>query len=1421
MLLMLGVGFYAMRFNRGAADYFKGGNRIHWLAAGLSSFMSGFSAWTFTGAAGLAYRNGVVAVLLYVGNACTFLLGYFIFAARWRRARIATVMEYLTERYDERTRQAFSWTTIFFQFFIGASMLYGLGLFVAPICGWPLSWTIFGSGLVILAYCVVGGLWAVVITDFLQAAILVPFTFVMVFVSLARTGGLASLVAALPPDMTTLSLTPQFGWVYVACWTVMTSFGYNTAAMAQRYFSVEDERASRKIALLCFALFLLGAFTWFVPPFAMRVLHPDLAAIWPGLANPHESSYALAALTLLPTGLVGIMLAAMFSATMSSISGLLNVHASIISKDIFPTLFPRRAGDSERLAVAWIATFGVGAVMISVAMVMAAAGQSVFQVMLTFNTIMSLAYGPPALLGLVVRRTPAWSGLAAFAVALLLGCVFSFALGWGLIANVLIIVPTSVAVFFLTGLFEGRDAGHATRRDGFFRRLDTPVDAGMELPPGPDPTREVFRFLSLTIAGVGLLSLALIFEAAPAERTTVLVYVAFTLILAGGLSGVRGRAAGTALCMLLLAPAGTAHAGVARLWAVHDGEKVALDDLDHPSKARNTVWDGKRVRLFGARNEVVAFQVIVEADTKGIGALSITLPELRQRGGESRIRYAPPAADPTVYAGRPIQIFSVRSMRVTEESRASWVWEPGSAAAPRRTTGWQPVQLVPENARAGRGGLPVEVEPSRNQALWIEIYTGRERPAGTYEGTIRVKADASALTLPVELRVFDFALPDANSLPAMVYFEPDQPELYQGRNLDPAYHRLAHRHRIELVNAYDEASVLAHLGRFDGSDFIEEAGYEGPGQGTGNIIAPVSFYGVGPEFEQRDSAWKRSDAWMQFVRKTLPRSLTFLYLPDEPYPPQYPEVLRIAENVKSNPGPGGALPTFLTKSIVPELQGPIDIWCVPPQGLDLKAAAAERARGRRVWTYNGGRPQGPSPLIDAPATEARAIPWASFKHGLDLYFFWHGVHWQHNRQKQGERRQNVWANPITFDNRGQPNKPVEDQGFINGDGVLMYPGEEVLHPEEDRGIAGPISTVQLANLRRGLQDHLYLTLAREKGREALVQETLRAVVPRVFSDAGDTVGFAETGDAYEAARLQLAEALGAAAGKPTLQERLGHKKDAKLLIVHADDLGEWHAVNEAAIRLIDAGVVSSAVAMPPCPWFPEIAAWAKAHPQFALGLHLTVTSERTDYRWGPVSREPVPSLLDAAGYFRKIQAEAIQAIDAADAEREIRAQVERARALGMQPTHLDSHQGVLYQREDVFQALVRVSRSSGIPIGLARSEWRRHPFMASALGEDALVIDRAFDIPPGIPAESWGEWYEDEIRRIGPGVTQLVMHPGLADVELRAATRDRPTWGANWRQRDYDFFSSERFRTLLRETGLRLVTWREITALKAPSTRTP
>ena len=585
----------------------------------------------------------------------------------------------------------------------------------------------------------------------------------------------------------------------------------------------------------------------------------------------------------------------------------------------------------------------------------------------------------------------------------------------------------------------------------------------------------------------------------------------------------------TILFGTLLLPCGRAEAGVRAVWAIGDGDKIKRDDLQHPARTKNSAWDGRTVRVFGARNEIVAFQVIVEADDRGVEKLGARLPELVSPAGD-RLTYRAPAADPTDYVDRPIQIFVEHYMHVTTASRADWVFEPGSPAAPVNMLGWIPVQLVPENARADRGGLPVAVSAGQNQALWIDLYIGRDRKPGVYRGTITIDADSTPRQVPIELEVLDFALPDENSMEAMLFYTSDQPKLYQGRNLDAAYDRLAHRYRTQLVHDYDEASVQASWPRFSGEAFTRSQGYEGPGEGKGNTIVPRSFYGPGKGFDERDSAWALSDRWMTFLREKLPKAITFLYMPDEPNPSAFPRIRTLAVNIHSNPGPGKALPIFVTHSYTESLDGAIDIWDSGPRGFDVERVKSERAKGRKYWFYNGGRPWGGAILIDTPATDARASMWAAFKHDVEVFFFWHVVHWRHNSQKQGDRLQNVWANPITFDNRGQPRKPIVDQGYINGDGVLIYPGEEKLHPDEDRGVPGPVATIQLANLRRGLQDHQYLTMAKALGLTRELGDAVTAIVPRVFSEAGDRVSFPETGDPYEAKRLTLGRAIAGRSG---------------------------------------------------------------------------------------------------------------------------------------------------------------------------------------------------------------------------------------------------------------------------------------------------
>jgi hypothetical protein len=189
--------------------------------------------------------------------------------------------------------------------------------------------------------------------------------------------------------------------------------------------------------------------------------------------------------------------------------------------------------------VGWITTFLVGAATTIIAAVMAASGQSVFHVMLTFNTLISLAYGPPALLGLAVRRTPPWSGLASFTVGLVLGMLGAFVYHWSLIQQVAYIIPSSFGIFFLSMLF---DRGDTPARAQLFRNLNTPVDVATELKDSPDFTVPVFRFLSRTISAIGLLSLLLLLPAPPDQRMTVLCFAGLTIAVGASLHLIRGTA---------------------------------------------------------------------------------------------------------------------------------------------------------------------------------------------------------------------------------------------------------------------------------------------------------------------------------------------------------------------------------------------------------------------------------------------------------------------------------------------------------------------------------------------------------------------------------------------------------------------------------------------------------------------------------------------------------------------------------------------------------------------------------------------------------------------------------------------------------------------------------------------------------------
>ena len=287
----------------------------------------------------------------------------------------------------------------------------------------------------------------------------------------------------------------------------------------------------------------------------------------------------------------------------------------------------------------------------------------------------------------------------------------------------------------------------------------------------------------------------------------------------------------------------------------------------------------------------------------------------------------------------------------------------------------------------------------------------------------------------------------------------------------------------------------------------------------------------------------------------------------------------------------------------------------------------------------------------------------------------------------------------------------------------------------------------------------------------------------------------------------------ASAQTKTVAERLGYPRDSKLLIVHADDLAVAHSEDAASFDALDRHAATSASIMVPCPWLTEVAAYAKAHPDADLGLHLTLTAEWKTDRWGPIeSKDKVPSLLDPDGYLWPEVAPALQHIKAEDAEREIRAQVEHAISVGIHPTHLDSHMGVLFSRPDLTAAYIKVAHDYKLPF-LAMLTPDAPANMKSMLSDKDVLLDAVVIANPSVKPEHWKEFYLDAIKNLKSGLTEFIVHLAHDDAESQAVMVDHPDYGAAWRQRDYDVITGPEFKKAIEDNHVILVQWKDLKKL--------
>jgi predicted glycoside hydrolase/deacetylase ChbG (UPF0249 family) len=303
------------------------------------------------------------------------------------------------------------------------------------------------------------------------------------------------------------------------------------------------------------------------------------------------------------------------------------------------------------------------------------------------------------------------------------------------------------------------------------------------------------------------------------------------------------------------------------------------------------------------------------------------------------------------------------------------------------------------------------------------------------------------------------------------------------------------------------------------------------------------------------------------------------------------------------------------------------------------------------------------------------------------------------------------------------------------------------------------------------------------------------------------------GKCVAACSLLLFAVVATDAQNKTVAERLGYPANSKLLIVHADDLAIAHSEDAASFDALDKNAVTSASIIVPGPWLTEVAAYAKAHPDADLGLHLALTSEWKTFRWGSVeSKDKVPSLFDPSGYLWPETLPAASHLKPEEAEREIRAQVERAMALGIHPTHLDSHMGVLFSTPELFAVYVKVAHEYKLPFLAVRIPNAPAQFF-SAVSEKDVILDSVVIANTTILPNEWRDFYVNAVKNLKPGLTEMIVHLGHDDAELRAVTFDHPDYGAAWRQRDYDVVTSPEFKKALEENHIILVKWKDLKKL--------
>jgi Na+/proline symporter len=505
LLFMLAIGLAFRRMSKDTSDYFRAGGAMPWWITGTSAWIFSFSAWTFTGAAGKVYESGPLVLVVFYATAVALCVALAVTSLRFRRMRVITWMEAVRLRYGPFTEQFYTWIKLPLLLLFAGVGLNAIGVFMSAVFKIDMNTMLVVLGVVVTLVAFAGGSWAVLASDFVQAFLIVTITITTAIMVLARPeiGGLHGLLNKVPSAHFHWGelARPEiiFIWILGNLWLKFSD--ENNMERSTMYLMTRSDKDARRMVLIPLIGTLVGPLVWFIPSMAATIMHPNLAAEFPNLKQPHEAAFLAVAMDVMPQGLLGLLLSAMLGATVTSMDAGLNKNVGITIRSLYKPLFNPNASEKHLLVAGKICTLLFGAIIIVLGLFINSIRQTnLFDFVNQLASYLLMPLALPLIYGLFYKRTPGWSAwstaLVAGGASYLLGNYIITPesvqqwLGWTAPLNgdektyLKLAVTTlggTVIVgsgwYFFTSLFyQSAPVAEQERIDKFFTNLHTPVD---------------------------------------------------------------------------------------------------------------------------------------------------------------------------------------------------------------------------------------------------------------------------------------------------------------------------------------------------------------------------------------------------------------------------------------------------------------------------------------------------------------------------------------------------------------------------------------------------------------------------------------------------------------------------------------------------------------------------------------------------------------------------------------------------------------------------------------------------------------------------------------------------------------------------------------------------------------------------------